>query len=55
MTKKQKADFIKHVRNFVDGHEAADIEWLAFVMKTNECRITLASEKAPKSTRLCDR
>ena len=54
MNQKQKDDFIKHVRNFFDGAQPENIEWLAFVMKTDQGRIALASEKAPKSTRLCD-
>lgn len=53
MTKEQKDDFMKHVRNFFDGADADNIEWLAFVMKTHRGRIALASEKAPKSTKLC--
>ncbi len=53
MNAKQKDDFMKNVRNFFDGEDAKDIDWLAFVMKTNKVRVTLASKNAPKSTKLC--
>ena len=53
VNEKQKEDFMKHVRSFFDNHDAEDIDWLAFVMKTNQGRIALASENAPKSTKLC--
>lgn len=53
MTEDQKESFMKHVRNLFDNRDAEDIEWFAFVMKTNTGRIALASENAPKSTRLC--
>lgn len=52
MTKDEKADIMKHIENFAD-RPSDDIVWIAFVMKTENGRIALATKHAPKSTRLC--